>query len=280
MYRFLLAPRWVVGHLLVAVTVITFVNLGFWQLRRLDERREYNTQVTRQLNAAPVALEDLVVDVGRNPAALEFRRVVVSGRYQPEEQLLTAPRSRDGRPGPQVLTVLEADARTSVLVDRGWIPFDRDVVRAPPPPRGRVRVEGVVRGPEPGAIGNGDQVLRIVPEQIAERLGRPLPPFYVELWDQRPPISAEAPLPAGRPALTEGSHQSYALQWFAFALIAVIGYPMLIWRTAQGRIMRRDDQPPAGDRRRPMSSDQVDVVSRPPHVGRSTEIPSEARRTR
>jgi cytochrome oxidase assembly protein ShyY1 len=280
MYRFLLTPRWVVGHLLVVLTLITFVNLGFWQLRRLDERREYNTLVTRRLDAAPVPLKDLVARVGRDPAALEFRRVVVTGRYLPGEQLLTAPRSRDGRPGPQVLTVLQGDGGTSVLVDRGWIPFDRDVVQAPPAPVGHVHVEGVVRGPEPGAIGDGDQVARIVPQLIGQRIGQPLPPFYVELWDQRPPISVAAPLPASPPALAEGSHQSYALQWFAFALIALIGYPMLIFRTAQGRIRRRADEPATGDRRPSMDSDHADMLSRPPHDerDRATEGPSEARR--
>lgn len=239
MYRFLLTPRWIAGHVLLVVTVITFVNLGFWQLRRLDERREYNALVTQRLQAAPVPLDELLQTVGPDVDALEFRRVVVRGRFQPEGQLLTAPRSRDGRPGPQVLTVLQSEAGDLVLVDRGWIPFDRDVVRAPPAPDGPVRVDGILRGPEPGAIGTGDHVARIVPEQIGDRLGQQLPGFYLELWAQQPPPPAGAPLPGRAPELTEGNHQSYALQWFSFALIALVGYPTLVWRTARERGGRR-----------------------------------------
>jgi cytochrome oxidase assembly protein ShyY1 len=246
MTRFFLTPRWIVGHLLVVVTVITFVNLGFWQLRRLDERRAYNGLVTQRLDAAPVPLDQLVGRFGRDPDALEFRRVVVSGRYQPEGQLLTAPRSRDGRPGPQVLTVLDADGGTPILVDRGWIPFDRDTVRPPPPPGGTVRVEGIVRAPEPGVAGTAEQVARIVPLQIGERSGQQLPAYYVELWEQRPPVPAAGPLPGRRPEVTEGSHRSYALQWFAFALIALVGYPTLLWRTARGPNDGGTHRPEAG----------------------------------
>lgn len=248
MYRFLLMPRWVAGHVLLVVAVITFVNLGSWQLRRLDERRDHNALVTERLQAQPIALDELLNTVGREVSALEYRRVTVVGRYRSDDQLLTAPRSRDGRPGPQVLTVLQRDGGAALLVDRGWIAFNRDTA-APAPPGGGIRIEGIVRGPEPGEIGNADQVARIVPSQIAERLDRALPAFYVELWEQQPQAGG-APLPGGPPALSEGSHQSYALQWFSFALIASIGYPALVWRTARERAR------PDGDGERPDIADQ------------------------
>lgn len=234
MYRFLLTRRWILGHVLLVVTVITFVNLGFWQLRRLDERRDLNALVTQRLEAEPVALDELEREVGQDVGGLEYRRVTVSGHYRSDDQLLTAPRSRDGQPGPVVLTVLQRDAGSPVLIERGWVPFNRDVVTAPAPPGGTVRVEGIVRGPEPGAAGDADQVAQIVPAEIAERIGQPLPPYYVQLLDQRP-AAAGVPLPATLPEITEGSHLSYALQWFGFALIALIGYPALAWRTARER---------------------------------------------
>lgn len=240
MYRFLLTPRWIAGHVLLVVTVMTFVNLGLWQLRRLDERRDHNALVSERLQAQPVALDELLQTFGGDVSALEYRRVTVDGRYRSDDQVLTAPRSRDGRPGPQVLTVLQRDGGAGVLVDRGWIQFSRNA-SAPAPPDGDVRIDGIVRGPEPGDIGTADQVAHIVPSQIADRLGQPLPAFYVELWDQRPPAQG-APLPAAAPELSEGSHQSYALQWFSFALIALIGYPALVWHTARERARPREEQ--------------------------------------
>jgi surfeit locus 1 family protein len=35
------------------------------------------------------------------------------------------------------------------------------------------------------------------------------------------------------PEPSEGSHLSYAAQWFMFAIIAAIGFPVLIYRTGR-----------------------------------------------
>lgn len=230
MYRFLFRPRWIAGHVLLIVTVVTFVNLGLWQFRRLDERQTYNARATQRLAAGPVSLD--AARSGASADDLDLRRVTVEGSYVGEAQVLTAPRTVDGRPGQQVLSVLERADGPAVLVDRGWIPFDRTTLRAPPVPDGRVRITGVARAREPDDIGNGAQVLRIVPAQIAARLGRPLLPFYVQLRSQEPATGTAAPRPTPLPELTEGNHRSYAIQWFTFALIALIGYPVLAWRTA------------------------------------------------
>jgi surfeit locus 1 family protein len=233
MLRFLLTPRWLVGHVLLLATVVACINLGLWQLRRLDERRDHNARIEQSLAVQPTPLDQVVDRAEGDWEALVYRRVVVDGHYRSVDQLLTAPRSRAGRPGQQVLTVLERDGAAPVLIDRGWIPFARDSRRGPGAPDGSVRVEGILRVAEPGDIGTGEQVARIVPAQIAERLAQPLLDVYVQLQHQQPPVRGAAPLPALAPQLTEGNHQSYALQWFSFALIALIGYPALIWLTAR-----------------------------------------------
>ena len=47
-YRFALRPRWLLSHLLIVVLVVVMISLGFWQLRRLDERKTYNDAVPRE----------------------------------------------------------------------------------------------------------------------------------------------------------------------------------------------------------------------------------------
>ena len=231
MYRFLSQPRWIAGHALVLVAVITFVNLGLWQLRRLDGRQARNALIEARLAEPPLPLDDVLGAAGGDPARARFRPVEVDGTFAPGQQVLTAPRSFGGRPGQQVLSVLERAGGPAVLVDRGWIPFDR-AARPPPVPDGPVRISGVVRAPEPGAVGAGEQVARISPPQIAGRFDRPLEAVYVQTTTQRPAPAPGGPVPTPLPELTEGSHRSYAVQWFTFALIAMIGYPVLIWRTA------------------------------------------------
>jgi cytochrome oxidase assembly protein ShyY1 len=256
MYRFLLRPRWIAGHLLVIVTVVAFVNLGLWQLRRLDERQAHNALVTERLAAGPQQLDAVLAAVGGDPDAVAFRRVTVGGAYA-GPQVLTAPRSYAGRAGQQVLGVLERADGPDVLIDRGWIPFDSRLQQAPPTPDGQVQIEGVVRLREPGDAGDAAPVAQIVPAQIGQRLGRDVSPFYVQLRRQRPPVPAGAPRPTPLPELTEGNHGSYAVQWFSFALIALVGYPILLRRQAL-----RDDSPDAG----------------PPHAGgRNITVGSAAR---
>lgn len=240
MYRFLLRPRWIVGHLLLIVTVVAFVNLGLWQLRRLDERQAYNALLAERLATDPLPLDTVLAGVGGDPTAAELRRVTVEGTYA-DAQVVTAPRSIAGQPGQQVLAVLERDGGPAVLVDRGWVPFGSRADRPPAPPDGRVSVDGVVRLREPGDIGGARQVAQIVPAQIAERLDRDLAPFYVQVLRQRPAASPDAPRPTPLPEPTEGDHRSYAVQWFVFALVALVGYPLLIRRTA-----REDDGDGAG----------------------------------
>jgi len=237
MYRFLLRPRWIAGHLLVILTVVAFVNLGLWQLRRLDERQAHNALVAERLAADPQPLDAALADAGGDPGAVEFRRVTVAGTYA-GPQVLTAPRPYTGRPGQQVLSVLEHDDGRAVLVDRGWIPFDSRSQQVPPTPDGRVRVEGVVRLREPGDVGDAAQVAQIVPAQIGQRVGRDLAPFYVQLRRQRPAAPVGAPRPTPLPVLTEGNHRSYAVQWFGFAMVALAGYPLLL------RHQAREDDPP------------------------------------
>ncbi|HEX6257361.1 MAG TPA: SURF1 family protein [Euzebyales bacterium] len=243
MYRFLLRPRWIAGHLLVIVTVVAFVNLGFWQLRRLEERRATNDLIAARVAASPQPLDDAVAAASGDIDALEFRRVELSGTFD-DGQLLTAPRAIPGGPGQQVLAVFQTDDGPDVLVDRGWVPFDRDRVDAPPAPTGPVMVRGVIRAPEPGPLGSADQIAQIAPPRIADRLGLTLAPYYVQLRRQDPPAS-DALRPTPLPERTEGNHLSYAVQWFSFAVIAVVGYPLLIRRTARTRGRDGEGRPSA-----------------------------------
>ncbi len=254
MYRFLLQPKWIVGHLLVIVTVITFVNLGLWQLGRLEARQTRNALITTRLAAPPQPLDQVLSDVGGDAELAQFRRVEVDGTFAAGQQLLTAPRSFEGRPGQQVLSLLQRDGRPAVLVDRGWIPFDR-AARPPPVPDGAVRIEGIVRAAEPGDIGGGAQVARIAPGQIAERLDRPLEVVFVQAAGQSSPAPG-SPRPTPLPELTEGSHRSYAVQWFTFALIALSGYLVLIWRNAPPQTAGSDTQS-SGTRRRDVTGTSV-----------------------
>ena len=89
--------------------------------------------------------------------------------------------------------------------------------------------------------------------RLQQQVDEPLVPLYVNLETQSPAQSAAAgptgtplPVPIPRPELDEGPHLSYALQWFSFALLTVIVYPLLLRRVARRRLQGDpDDAPPA-----------------------------------
>ena len=55
-------------------------------------------------------------------------------------------------------------------------------------------------------------------------------PAYVDVIDEDARQAGVIPRPADPPALESGNHLSYALQWFAFTLIGLVGYPLLLRR--------------------------------------------------
>ena len=67
-------------------------------------------------------------------------------------------------------------------------------------------------------------------ERLQPQLEYPLEPYYLELIGQQPPQAGDLPVPPPAPELSRGPHLSYALQWFAFAVIALVGYAALLRR--------------------------------------------------
>ena len=206
------------------------VRLGFWQLDRLQERRTVNQRIATGLEAPVTSLGPLLTGSQGDPA---YRRVRVEGTYLVEHELFAYGRPLDGRAGDHVLTPLRvADGGPDVLVDRGWVPFDAE--RSAPaadaaPPAGAVTVEGIVMPAGQGEAfpeGDGASARAIDPVVIGASRGLDLVPWYVLLQDQRPP-PGPLPVAARPPALDEGPHLSYAIQWFSFAAIALVGYVLL-----------------------------------------------------
>ena len=77
--------------------------------------------------------------------------------------------------------------------------------------------------------------------RIAEQLPYPILPAYVQLQTQQPAQAGPRPAVLPEPVLDEGPHLSYAIQWFIFTTIAIVGYPLILRRKARDKEREDDD---------------------------------------
>jgi surfeit locus 1 family protein len=228
--------------LLVLVGTLVLCRLGLWQLDRLAQRRAINSSLNARMAQPAVRLDGAAID----PDALEYRRVEARGVYDSAQEIVLRNRELDGIAGVHVLTPLRiSGSTTAVLVDRGWVPRDqadpakRSAAAAPP---GEVLVSGIARrsqenlgGPQDPPLGPDrprlDAWFRVNIAGIQEQAGYPLLPIFIE----QQPAPGDPELPRRTPItdLGEGPHMGYAVQWFAFAIILLVGYIVFTYQQAR-----------------------------------------------
>lgn len=238
-YRFARRPRWIVGHVIALSAIVLFVNLGLWQLSRHDERSALDATLAAR-TAAPVLSIDEAL--GLPIEELELRRIEVTGVFDPSQEVILQARSFNGRSGHNVITPLRDAQGRFVLVNRGWVPIDTagpPVVSAPPPP-GEAQIVGIARktevrgnlGPIDPATGPLVRISRVDIDRLAPQIKGDLFPFYLQQVSPASrgelPLVLDAPEPGGGPP-----HLAYAVQWFAFAAVVAVGYPLLLRSTAR-----------------------------------------------
>lgn len=234
-------PAGIIGTLLVAVVVATCVRLGFWQLSRLEQRRELNAGIAARLEREPIG------DIARltDTAGLAYRVATARGLFDNDRYIVLPGRSHQGVPGVYLIMPLRlANRRDALLVNRGWLPSpDAATIDATD---FAVRDSAAVRGlvlPFPGraqSLAQRDAVARdtafrhvwFAIDERALRAQFPYPLLNVMIQQLRSSAdTARYPVRLGPPPLDEGPHLGYALQWFAFAVIGVVGWFALVLRS-------------------------------------------------
>lgn len=233
MKRTLLTPKWIVFHLLIIVSVIAMINLGLWQLQRLDERKEFNAEVRAHSQTAVQPFADLLQQ-GDDYGQLEWYPVRVTGEYLADREITIVNRSQDGAAGRNSVVPLQTDNGEIVLINRGFVPLSIDI---PPPATGKVTVTGFARAPQKrSAVGAIDsdrpgttEFQRMDIPLIERALELDVAPMYIQRLDSDPP-EGQWPARVTNPPLDEGPHLSYAGQWFFFTAVALTGWIVVIVR--------------------------------------------------
>lgn len=213
-----------VPTIIVVLLVPVFCGLGIWQLDRADQKRSTSASLEMRRTLAALPIADQLPDAQK----LEFRKVIAKGSFLNEKTVLIENRKHLGKTGFHVITPLVTDTGQVVLVNRGWIPKPKqDAEPIIPKPAGPLRVAGEVRLPQPPAL---ELELKIDREETL-----PHWPFFTlehySVWsglEVQPFIILQAPEDSNefvrrwpQPKVNDAMHIGYAVQWFAFALIAL-----------------------------------------------------------
>ena len=248
--------RSIFAILFALVAAAACVKLGLWQLDRLDERRAHNAIVLARVDADPVPVSAL----GSDTTGIRYRRVRLDGEYDFEHEFALTGRSRDGSPGVHLITPLRVPGvDRPVLVNRGWVyspdaaRVDLGAWRTSPEAEGVAYVElfGEPKTGVASSASNPRAVRWIDSASVAGVIPYPVAPYYVVLLPDsgqsragsgnvlpgreagggsggEPQSPGDAPGRLTIPDLGEGPHLGYAIQWFIFASVAVIGVTLLL----------------------------------------------------
>ena len=247
------------GFVIFAILVAAgCVRLGFWQLHRLAERRAINAKLTARLSTPPApALEAM-----RDSAMAAYRRTSANGTFDFGNELSLAARTREGSPGVNIVTPLRVPGTdTAVLVNRGWVyaadAMSVDFGRWREPndaavtgylleiPRGG---RGAVNAPSSPRV-----IRRLEYDSLAKRFPYPIAPFVLVATSSGPATASRDSMPARLPPplMDEGPHLGYAIQWFAFAVIGLVGAGVVV------RADRRGSYPATQTRRMRITSSET-----------------------
>ena len=217
--------------LAAAIAGVIFVSLGNWQTRRADEKRALGVALDRATKLPALELPSAPVDA----APLVHRRVAARGRFIAERTVLLDNKLRGGKPGYEVVTPLRlGDSPWHVLVNRGWLPApaSRETLPKVRTPPDELRIEGIALERLPHALEAGKPAAGVVRQNVelaafAAETGLQLQPLVIEQHS-----NTDDGLARDWPRVDLGieKHESYALQWYSLAGLALVLAAVLSFR--------------------------------------------------
>ena len=214
---------------LAAFTVfflIVFINLGFWQLNRADEKARVNDDRLLKMASGPLPFSEVVSVT--DAQAVSGLPVVVQGQYDDASLFLLDNRIVDGVVGFEVLVpfVFEG-AQLSILVNRGFVPMGRTRSDVPVVPALQPvdELSGTIYVRESGIplqavpfVQNQDLYVIQSPDIAGVELiiGHDLYEHVIRL-DNNDPNALPRHWPLSN--MTPEKHVGYAIQWFVMSAV-------------------------------------------------------------
>jgi surfeit locus 1 family protein len=225
-------PRLIFTGTLFFLTLV-FVSLGTWQIQRLFWKLDLIARVDARVHAAPTPPPSDWANITADRD--EYRHVTATGTFDHEKEVLVQAVTERGA-GFWVVSPLRQDNRTTILINRGFVPADRREAasRADGETAGTIQVTGLLRITEPGGAflrsndPNGGRWYSRDVAAIATAKGLTnIAPYFID--------ADATPNPGGLPVggLTvvqfRNTHLVYAITWHAMALMSA-GAAVFVYR--------------------------------------------------
>ncbi|MBV2142571.1 SURF1 family protein [Falsochrobactrum sp. TDYN1] len=223
-----------------AVVLAILLVLGTWQVQRLLWKETLIASTQQRIHEQPLPL-DAMEKAYREDGTVEYRPITVSGTFMhPGERHFLA--THAGEAGFYVYTPLLLEDGRFVLVNRGFVPYDKKdpETRLDGQLDGPVSITGLARDPlkqKPSSLIPDNDLAKNVFywkdwAAMAESAGLPAldetVPFFIDADDKPNPGG----LPKGGVTIIDfpNNHLQYAVTWYglALALIGVVG--TWLWR--------------------------------------------------
>jgi surfeit locus 1 family protein len=242
--------RWIDVPFLVLIGAVAACCswLGAWQLQRYQTRVQDNARIAARLQQDAVQFDSLLPLNGLD----EYRRVTVQGEFLPDQRAFFGNREYQGLSGTHLLAAFKpTDSQDVLVVDLGWVPMAVGVVVEPSQylPGGVQTLTGVLMPSrqlpvwlaalqsQPTADRPNATWRTVDVDAIAAVWQYKVQPLYLEVRPLEQPSQPSGtgnqktlPYFQSEIELSTGSHLGYAVQWFAFAIIAVAGGWFLLQR--------------------------------------------------
>ena len=233
-----------VATMATVLGVALTVRLGVWQLSRGHEKEALHAAILAQ--QANPALDTAAVLKDKTVFTQLHQGVRLEGQWLSQHTVYLENRPMQGRSGFIVLTPLQLDATTTVLVQRGWIPRhqqDRTLLAPIETPQGLVQVNGrIALGPSE-VMDLGDKTQPTADTTTAQIAGQSTIRQNLNIANYSHEIGvslagtvlqtdADAEgLQRSWPVITAGveKHWGYAFQWFALAVVQLLLYFWYQW---------------------------------------------------
>lgn len=205
-----------------------------WQYARGVARHHRNFTIASHVDQPITTLDAMGPDV----SGAEWRKVSVTGKFDPSHQILLRNQYSQGTYGFDLLTLFTDTGSRTFWVDRGWIAPGKNATSTPALPQtstnivtitGRIRLEDSLPQGSFFAISPGSKNL-ISKWNAQSKTSSKTENFYIDLLSASNSAMTPA-VPVELPELTDGPHMAYALQWLFFA--GLVGYGRLLLRRAR-----------------------------------------------